>query len=238
MLPLAVVLMLAGVALVDQRPRNNSHMYGRVPDQKRGAQHPDLDPLPFDEDSLVPWQSEWAVNLHHSKLQSRYVMKTRDALDRLDRLRNARGENAERMRFGATMSLVINASGALLHKLYWENLTPEPTRISSWLERMISKDFGSVSSLVSAFDGTAKLVPGSGWAVLAYSPYLRRMVILPVGDHDQFIIPGSIPILVCDLWEHAYYLDHPGDRPGYLQGFWNYVNWPVVENRLRVAMRA
>jgi Fe-Mn family superoxide dismutase len=164
------------------------------------------------------------------------VEKTNAAIRRLEGLREAWGDDARKRRFGASMSLVSNASGALLHQLYWDNLTPRPTQLPTDLVRQLERDFGSVENFVVAFTDVALTIPGSGWALLSYSPFLGRLVIQPVSKHDQYHIPGAVPVLVCDVWEHAYYLDHPADRRAYLDGFWGHVNWPVVAARLQRAM--
>lgn len=134
------------------------------------------------------------------------------------------------------MSLVSNASGAFLHQLYWENLSPQPTAMSAELSSALAGTFGSVESFLDEFADIALTIPGSGWAVLAYSPYLGQLVVMPVSKHDQHLIPGAMPLLVCDVWEHAYYLDHPADRAGYLRGFFEHVDWAVVARRLREAL--
>jgi len=233
-----LVAMGVGAALLLSREEPEAYgavVTGRSPPVRRMAGTVTLAPLPYSEDALSPWQSAETVRLHHDKLQAGYVKKTNAQLRELERLAHS-SEDVRQRRFALTKSLVSNASGAFLHQLYWENLSPRRQPLPSGLGRLLSADFGSVKGFVRAFDDVALSIVGSGWAVLAYSPFLGRMVILPVSDHDQYLIPGSIPLLVCDVWEHAYYLDHPADRKAYVRGFWDHVNWGVVSRRLRGAV--
>jgi Fe-Mn family superoxide dismutase len=98
------------------------------------------------------------------------------------------------------------------------------------LAKKIEADFGSVDGFLSAFATVAKTVSGSGWAVLAYEPIAKRLVISGVEKHENVDVSGSIPLLVCDVWEHAYYLKYQNRRAEYVDAFMaNLVNhFPAV----------
>lgn len=236
MLPLFPLAVLGLALLVSEQDEPESFGAVTPPDTRPLPEHRplQLEPLPYSIDALEPWQSAETIRLHHGELQAGYVKKTNAGIKELSRLRRHRDKNAL---FSETKALVSNTSGALLHQMYWKNLSPQETPIPPELVAGIRKDFGSVKNFAEAFSDVALSIVGSGWAVLAYSPFLEQMVILPVSNHDQYLIPGSIPLLVCDVWEHAYYLDHPADRASYVTGFWSHVNWPVVAKRLQKAIR-
>ena len=101
--------------------------------------------------------------------------------------------------------------------------------------KAIVRDFGSRSNFHDMFTDVALAVPGSGWVVLSWIPGLDRLVLLAIDQHQRETIPGAVPLLICDVWEHAYMLDYGADRGAYLAAFWNIVNWPVVERRFRDA---
>ena len=244
---ISTALFFAGIgamALLADRQGGGSAQYGadlgpvNLPAGARapGASFP---PLPFAYDALQPWSSAETVRLHHDKLQASYVRKANNALQRMG-APSPLGEPADvraRRHFGANMSLVFNTAGAMLHQLFWENLSPGPTPIPPFLEGAIRRDFGSMAAMQQQTRDLASLVGGSGWIVLVYSPYLSRLVLLPVLKHQNNWIPGSHPLMVLDLWEHAYYLDHPADRMSFVDGFWRHVNWPAVNERLRRALQ-
>ncbi len=244
---ISTALLFAGIgaaALWADRQDGSQATYGRAPGHPQlpaGARAPgvSLPPLPYADTALEPWSSAETVRLHHDKLQANYVRKVNSALQRLD-ASSPPGEPDDvraRRRFGANMSLVFNTAGAMLHELFWDNLSPGPTLVPAFLEEAIRRDFGSMAAMQQQTRDLASLVGGSGWIVLTYSPYLSRLVLLPVLKHQNNWIPGSIPLMVLDLWEHAYYLDHPADRLAYVDGFWRHVNWPVVDARLQRALR-
>jgi Fe-Mn family superoxide dismutase len=100
----------------------------------------------------------------------------------------------------------------------------------------IERDFGPPEAFTAAFAAMAGQIRGSGWAVLAWEPLGRRLVVCGVEQHQNEIFAGSKPLLVCDVWEHAYYLDYQNERPRYVETFLGkLVNWDVVNRRLSAA---
>jgi len=90
---------------------------------------------------------------------------------------------------------------------------------------------------VNQFSSAAEQVEGSGWVLLTWQPAWRRLEILTIEKHQDLYQAGGIPILVLDVWEHAYYLDYQNRRRDYIQGWWQLVNWHEVERRLLLALQ-
>jgi len=244
-LPLA--LLAAGVLLAtassSQQPVVRRHVQRRPVRFGGDTKDLSLSPLPYDEHALQPWLSGATVSHHHDEHQKRYVDKANAAMDRLDQLRGDAGQRLSegelgRQRFEVTNDLVSNASGAMLHEMYWNNLAPVVVPMSPEMARALQRDFGSVDGFMTELEGIGRQITGSGWVILVYSSYLSRLILLAVSKHDRRILPGAVPLLVCDVWEHAYYLDHPADRSSYLDGFWSHVDWSEVERRMASAMSA
>jgi Fe-Mn family superoxide dismutase len=105
----------------------------------------------------------------------------------------------------------------------------EPT--SGKFFEKIKADFGSLDNFKKQFSEAAKAVEGSGWAVLAYEPVGNRLLVLQAENHQKLTFQGSVPLLVLDVWEHAYYLKYQNKRAEYVDAWWNVVNWAEVEKR-------
>jgi Fe-Mn family superoxide dismutase len=194
-----------------------------------------LPPLPYPEDALEPVIDAKTVGIHHNVHEAGYYDGLEEALDHLESTRGvqAPAKLRRRMRLGLAQAIAFNGAGAILHKLYWENLTqsgkggsPSPE-----LHAQILRDFGSPEQFVEEFSDIANAIRGSGWAVLTWVPWMGRLVVLPVHDHQNEWIPGAQPLLIVDVWEHAYYLKYQAKRADYVKAIWGLVNWPVVSQR-------
>ncbi|ENH97853.1 superoxide dismutase [Gracilibacillus halophilus YIM-C55.5] len=130
----------------------------------------------------------------------------------------------------------FHGSGHYLHTIFWFNMTPDSQkRPSGEILNQIETDFGSWQSFKTLFTETAKSVEGDGWAVLLWSPRSGKLVVQSFEKHQLFQLADTIPLLVLDVWEHAYYLQHQNDRTAYINNWWNVVNWKNVNNRLKQA---
>lgn len=98
---------------------------------------------------------------------------------------------------------------------------------------IIVKDFGSFDMFKAQLSNAAKKVEGSGWALLVYEPTLDKLLTLQIENHQKLSVPGSIPLLTVDVWEHAYYLMYKNDRGSYVDKWWDLINWDDVEKRLK-----
>jgi Fe-Mn family superoxide dismutase len=201
-----------------------------------------LPPLPYAEDALEPVIDAKTVGIHHNTHEASYYEGLEEALDHLESTRGVQAPTKlrRRMRLNLAQSIAFNGAGAILHKLYWENLTAvgKGGSPSADLHQQILRDFGSPQQMVEEFSDVANAIRGSGWAVLVWVPWMCRLVILPVHDHQNEWIPGAVPLLIVDVWEHAYYLKYQAKRADYVKGIWGLVNWQVVSQRFAAASRA
>jgi Fe-Mn family superoxide dismutase len=188
-----------------------------------------LPDLPYDYAALEPHYSARILELHHDKHHAAYVKGVNTALERLADARDR--EDFESI-VGLEKTLAFNLSGHVLHSLFWKNLAPrsggEPTGA---LATAIAEHFGGFADFKKHMSKAAETVQGSGWAALAWEPLGQRLVVEQVYDHQGNIGSGSLPLLVIDAWEHAYYLQYQNERPKYVQAIWNVVNWPDVQAR-------
>lgn len=188
-----------------------------------------LPPLPYEYNALEPYISEEIMKLHHQKHHQSYV----DGLNKAE-------VNLEKSRKSGDFSLVkhwsrelaFHGSGHYLHTIFWGNMSPDgggrPGRI---LLKEIEKYFGSFDAFKKHFSEAAKAVEGVGWAILVWSPRSRHLEILQSERHMILTQWDTIPLLVLDVWEHAYYLQYKNKKAEYVDNWWNLVNWKNVEER-------
>jgi Fe-Mn family superoxide dismutase len=188
--------------------------------------------LPYGYNALEPHISEEQLRLHHDKHHQAYV----DAANGLLKLFDESREKGTDFDIKAkAKELSFNVAGHQLHKKFWENMGPanenggEPT---GKVAEYIKKSFGSFERFKKEFSQTAITTEGSGWAVLAMCKSTDRLFILQFEKHNVNLVPNWPPLLVLDVWEHAYYLDYKNVRPDYVEAFWNIVNWDEVNIRL------
>jgi len=121
----------------------------------------------------------------------------------------------------------------VLHTLYWHSMTPGGSGGPRGdLRRMIDRDFGSFAAFKSHFLAATKAVEGSGWGVLAYEPMGERLLVLQAEKHQNLTIWGVTPLMVCDVWEHAYYVQYQNRRADYVDAFFGLIDWPGTAQRL------
>lgn len=195
-----------------------------------------LPPLPYAPDALKPVLEPQTVHVHHGVLQARYVAAVQDLVAHQDRARASSGvpeDLRRRLRLAVAQSLAFNEAGAVLHRLYWDNLcTPgHGERPSQALHTQICQDFQEAPRFSEEMSDIAIAIPGDGWAVLVWLPDLERLAVLAIQSHMNGWIPNAVPLLVFDVWEHAYFLQYQGDRSAYIRGLWRLINWTVVNVR-------
>jgi Fe-Mn family superoxide dismutase len=131
--------------------------------------------------------------------------------------------------------LAFNLSGHALHTMFWNNMKPdgggEP---SGALAEGITKDFGSYANFKRLFQASAGAVEGSGWAILGYDMLSRKLMVYQAGKHMNLNVQSAAPLLVIDVWEHAYYLKYQNKRGEYIDAFFNVINWDDVARRYSV----
>ncbi len=192
-----------------------------------------LPDLPYDPGALEPHLSARVVELHHGRHHRAYVDGANATLERLAAARAA-GDAASLV--GLQKTLAFNVSGHVLHALYWQNLAPDGGgRPEGDLAAAIDDGFGSFDAFRAQMTAATVSVQGSGWSALVWEPLGGRLLIEQIEDHHHNTVVGSLPLLVIDAWEHAYYLQYENRRGDYATAIWNVVNWPDVSRRFTAA---
>ena len=136
-----------------------------------------------------------------------------------------------------TKKLSHHFSSHALHSIFWTNLTNKTTSPKGELLKRIEKDFGTYDKLKSYITAISKNVDGNGWGILAYQPYSDKLSVIECENHEKLIQWGAIPLLVIDVWEHAYYLKYKNKRADFVDALFNIINWENVELRLQNAVK-
>ncbi len=170
----------------------------------------------------------------HFKLYEGYVSNTNKLLNTLRKMTLSNQDDT--LAFGALKRRMgWEMDGMLLHELYFENLGGNgKINTSSALYKKISEDFGSYEAWKRDFKSTG-LIRGIGWVILYLDPKDHMLHNVWINEHDVGHIAGGTPILVMDVWEHAYITQYGLDRAGYIDAFFKNIDWDVVEKRLKTS---
>ncbi|MBM7569778.1 superoxide dismutase [Aquibacillus albus] len=193
----------------------------------------ELPPLPYAYDALEPYISKEIMELHHKKHHQSYV----DGLNKAEKeLYVNKPEKAMIKHWMREQA--FHGSGHYLHTIFWNNMTPQgggaPT---GSLLNQIKKDFGSFKNFKQLFTKAAESAEGVGWAILVWEPRAGRLGIQTAEKHQLFSLWDTTPLLVLDVWEHAYYLQYKNNRLEYINNWWKVVNWNDVQNRYNQAKK-
>ncbi len=194
-----------------------------------------LPELPYAYDALEPLYDKATVELHHDKHHAAYVKGLNAALEKLEAARKS-GD------YGSILALsnaaAFNGSGHVLHTLFWHSMKPgREERPGDELERAIKGSFGSLDACKAQLAAASRDVQGSGWGILAHEPLADKLLILQAEKHQDLTIWGVTPLLVCDVWEHAYYLKYQNRRADWVEAFMQMANWEFASQRLSWARR-
>jgi Fe-Mn family superoxide dismutase len=184
----------------------------------------DLAQLPYALDALEPHLSRETLEYHYGKHHRGYVEKLNALIvgSRLD------GLPLDQVVRKASGTLYQTAAQAWNHDFYWRCMTPQPrTHVTSPLSMAIERQFGSLAAFREQFRQQAISKFGSGWTWLVRTKE-GLLAIQNTDDADNPLRRGRKPLLVCDVWEHAYYIDYRNDRARYVDQFWQVVNWEFV----------
>ncbi|MFM6977216.1 MAG: superoxide dismutase [Micrococcales bacterium] len=192
-----------------------------------------LPDLSYDYGALDPHISGRIMELHHSKHHAAYVAGVNGALDAL-------AEARDKNDFGAInklqKDLAFHLGGHINHSIFWKNLTPDSEgRPSGELAAAIDEFFGSFDKFQAHFNATALGIQGSGWAFLAWDSLGEKLIIEQLYDQQGNVAAATIPLLMLDMWEHAFYLDYQNVKGEYVKAFWNIVSWADVATRFEAA---
>ena len=189
-----------------------------------------LPALQYELDALQPVISPRIMELHHGTHHRAYVNAANELLDKLG------GLSGEADPSTLTRALAFNVSGHTLHSLFWTCMSPNGGgQPPPGLALAISTSFGSVDAMVARLTAAVERLSGSGWGALVWEPTAERLLVTQIHDHHNDQIAGSIPILVIDGWEHAYYLQYEAGRAKWAAAFWDLVDWKRVASRLEDA---
>lgn len=193
-----------------------------------------LQPLPYSEFFLEPYMDAETLHLHYTfhhggamKAGNKDMAMIKKALD---------DNNLETVDYW-TKKLSYHSSSHILHSIFWTNLTNKISLPTGDLLMRINKNFGSFDRLKTLIAQTAKNVDGNGWGILAYQPYFDSLTILQCENHEKLTQWGCIPLLVIDVWEHAYYLKYKNKRTDFVDALFNIINWDNVAQRLNDALK-
>lgn len=188
-----------------------------------------LPDLPYDYSALEPHISGQIMQLHHDKHHRTYVTGANQALQALE---EARTKNDFARIAAYERALAFNLSGHILHSLFWQNLSPDGGgRPAGQFAEQIDADFGSFDGFKNQMVRAAATIMGSGWAALAWDPASARLIVVQIHDHQSETAQGSLPIMVLDAWEHAYYLQYHNEKAKFFEAVWNLWNWDDISTR-------
>jgi len=194
-----------------------------------------LPKLDYGYKDLEPHLSAEILELHHSKHHSAYVDGANSTIDNLAEARDS-GDFAALNKL--EKDLAFHLSGHVLHSMLWKNLGPngggEP---GGKLASEIKQAFSSFDAMKKQLSAAAMGIQGSGWASLAWEPLSGSLIVQQVYDHQGNVGSATIPLLVLDMWEHAFYLQYRNEKARWVDAFWNLVNWNDVEARLKVVKK-
>lgn len=188
-----------------------------------------LPPLPYAYDALEPYIDEETMRIHHDKHHQSYV----DGLNKAEiKLQEARKTGDFDLVKHWERELAFHGAGHYLHTIFWSIMSPYGGgKPEGALLEAIERDFGSYEAFKEQFSKAAENVEGGGWAILVWSPRSHRLEILTAEKHQNLSQWDVVPLLVLDVWEHAYYLKHQNQRAKYIEDWWNVVYWPEVSYR-------
>jgi len=199
-----------------------------------------VDPLPWGEGDLAPEISEETIKFHYGKHHQGYVKKLNAAIKALKdgEMKSTDLDDLIKEAKAAGWTKIFNcAAQHWNHTFYWNCMAKKgtkPVNNDSALAKAICSTFGSLDEFKTAFCGQAGGLFGSGWAWLVVKD--KKLEIVKTSNADNPITCGCSPIMVCDVWEHAYYIDQRNNRGQYIQNFWSLLNWDFLSKNYETAM--
>jgi len=187
----------------------------------------ELPQLPYAMDALQPYISKETLEYHYGKHHAAYV----NNLNKLVEGTEFAGAGLEEIVKKASGGIFNNGAQVWNHTFYWNCMSPEGSREASGaLLNAIKSDFGSFDEFKEKFSVAAATLFGSGWAWLVKSDS-GKLEIVQESNAGNPLRNGLEPIMTCDVWEHAYYIDKRNRRPAYIDDFWNLVDWEKIGKR-------
>lgn len=206
-----------------------------VGSERRWSANPyELPALPYPTDSLNGFLSAEILELHHDRDHRADVDGLNRALSQLADARYREDYSATRV---LTRAVAFHGSGHVLHTLYWHSMSPTGgVSPRGELKDALEASFGSVDRFRAQFTAAAGSVEADGWGILAYEPLGAKLVVLASESHENHAFQGTVPLLVCDVWEHAYQLRYRERRSDYLRAFHDVIHWDFAAERFARAL--
>ena len=184
----------------------------------------ELPPLPYEKNALEPHMSAETLDFHHGKHHNTYVTNLNNLVPGTE----YEGKDLETIIKTSSGGIFNNAAQVWNHTFFWNCLSPngggEPT---GELAEAINKAFGSLENFKEEFSKASVTTFGSGWGWLVKKPD-GSLAVVSTSNANNPMTEGHTPLLTCDVWEHAYYIDYRNARPKFVEAFWNIVNWDFV----------
>ncbi len=188
----------------------------------------ELPALPYAKNALEPHISEETLEYHYGKHHNTYVVNLNNLIAGTD----FENQSLEDIIKNSDGGIFNNAAQIWNHTFYWNCLSPngggEPTGA---LADAINAKFGSFEQFKKDFSDACVTNFGSGWTWLVKNGF-GKLEIVKTSNAGCPLTDGLTPLLTCDVWEHAYYIDYRNARPSYVEAFWNLVNWDFVASNL------
>ena len=196
----------------------------------------ELPPLPYAYNALEPYYDEQTLRLHHDKHHQAYVDGLNAAVKQVETMLQSGDFAAAKV---AAKALAFHGSGHVLHSTFWTNMKPGGGGAPGGdLAAAIAQKFGSFDAFRKLFLATTNAVEGSGWGILTVCPTTKTLAVLEAEKHESLTVWGLQPILVLDVWEHAYYLKYQNRRPEWTAAFMDHlVNWDDVAKRYAAVVK-
>ena len=197
-----------------------------------------LTELRYAYDGLEPHMDAETLEIHHGKHHRSYVTNLNAALKDHPDFHGMTIEEllrgSERLPEPLRKAVHTQGGGHENHQFFWSILRPGPaTQPTPTVQKLIETNFGSFDAFKRAFNEAVLKAFGSGWVCLAVSDKNPgKLQIVTLHDHESVVPMNMAGLLICDVWEHAYYLKHQNRRADYLEAFWNLVDWDGVDRRL------
>ena len=203
----------------------------------------ELPPLPYSYDALEPNIDARTMEIHHTKHHQTYTDKLNAALDKCPSDIQNKDiveilSNIDQVPADQKSAINFNGGGFDNHRIFWQNMKANGGgEASGSIAAAINDSFGSFSAFKEKFSSSTVLIQGSGWGWLVYNPSSKKVEYKSMQNQTSPRTEGLIPLLGCDVWEHAYYLKYQNKRPDYISAWWNVINWQDVSERFDKAKK-
>ena len=203
----------------------------------------ELPPLPYSYDALEPNIDARTMEIHHTKHHQTYTDKLNAALDKCPSDIQNKDiveilSDIDQVPADQKSAINFNGGGFDNHRIFWHNMKANSGgEASGSIAAAINESFGSFSAFKEKFSSSTVLIQGSGWGWLVYNPSSKKVDYKSMPNQTSPRTEGLIPLLGCDVWEHAYYLKYQNKRPDYISAWWNVINWQDVSERFDKAKK-